>query len=156
MKHIALAAALALGLSACASTSSDYRPYSYDSGYDYNQGRNYDHGDYQHRGVVERVRWVEDRQVRGGAVVGAIVGGLIGSQIGDGRGQTAATVGGAVAGGVIGHNVDKNNRPYRQAIDIRLGGGGFMTVVQDGNPRFYEGQRVRVVGTGNKARVVAD
>lgn len=91
-----------------------------------------------------------------GAVVGAIVGGVVGNQFGSGSGRTAATIGGAALGGVAGNAVQNRNRgQYAEVqVSIRLTDGQRIQVVQsDNGQNFYNGQSVRVIGTGNNARV---
>lgn len=158
MKKIALLLAPIALLAGCATT--DYNSpygstYNYGSGYDYGyRPTNNYHG---HYGTVSNVRYVEDQGIGAGAVVGSIVGGLVGNQIGDGSGRTAATVGGAVVGGVIGHKIDQNRSgSYKQAVDVRLDGGGTVTIIQNNTVRFYNGQRVRILGTGNSVRLVTE
>lgn len=153
-KKLIAGAVTVLALSGCATTDYNHRPYGYDHGYDYQHRPAQQQHD--HYGVVERVRWVEDKRLGGGAVIGAIVGGLIGSQIGDGSGQAVATVAGAAAGGAVGHNIEKDRRGYRQVVDVRLPGGDIISITQDNDRRFYEGQRVRIVGTGSRVRIVTE
>lgn len=146
-----------LMLAGCASTDYAYRdngPYNYGSGYDYahRPSNNY----HDHLGTVVSVRYVEDRHLGAGAVVGSIVGGLIGNQVGSGSGRTAATVGGALAGGAIGHHVQQNRQQLKQVVDVRLDGGETVSLVQGNNIRFVVGQRVRVMGTGSSLRLVTE
>lgn len=90
-----------------------------------------------------------------GAVLGAVIGGVVGNQIGHGTGRDLATVGGAVAGGFAG-NAIQNNTSQRQGVEIgvRLDDGHDVSVIQDASgDTFYPGDRVRLVGYGQNARV---
>ena len=156
-------AAAALALGGCATM--DGRPYYSSSGY----GSSYYGQDYYgygsqatqavYYGRVESVRTVavQDRDgVGAGAVIGALVGGAIGNQIGDGSGRTAATIGGALAGGYIGNRIQDSQPSNRMGVEVvvRLDNGQRIAVIQDGRYRFYEGQRVRVSGSGRDFQVV--
>ena len=106
-------------------------------------------------GVVEAVRYM---QVKGeasglGAVAGGVVGGVLGHQVGSGRGNTVATIAGAGAGAYAGHQVEKNvkKKSYYE-IAVRLDNGKRRTLTQDVQPRFHDGDRVRIV---NGSQLVA-
>lgn len=108
-------------------------------------------------GTITSIRYVKiEGDSTAGTLIGAAAGGLIGNQIGSGSGRTAATVGGALAGGVGGSYAGKEITS-RQGIEIqvRLDGGGSVSVVQQVNPReaFSEGDRVRVLSGGGRDRV---
>lgn len=109
-------------------------------------------------GRVESVRWVTVERERGlgsGAVIGAVVGGVLGNQIGSGSGRDLATVGGAVAGGAIGNKVQNDrNRQNAYEVTVRLDNGQRVSIVQAADYTFSAGQRVRLVGYGDQARVV--
>ena len=108
-----------------------------------------------------RVTSIEAVKLEGGTgagtLVGALAGGLLGSQIGNGNAaHTAGAVGGAVVGGAAGSHIGQamgSKRGLR--ISVKLDGGGSLAVVQEVNPReeFYVGDRVRVLGAGNSAKV---
>jgi outer membrane lipoprotein SlyB len=110
-------------------------------------------------GRVESVRNVDisrDTSQPGmGAVLGAVIGGVVGNQIGSGTGRALATVGGAVAGGFAGNSI-QNHESQKAGLEItvRLDNGQRVAVVQDADVPFYPGDRVRIVGYGNSARVV--
>ncbi len=93
-----------------------------------------------------------------GTMIGALAGGLLGSQLGKGRtAGIAGATGGALAGGAAGSHIGQamGSKPGLR-IGIKLdGGGGTFTVVQEVNPRktFYVGDRVRILGSGNSAKV---
>ena len=109
-------------------------------------------------GTITSIRPVKiEGGTTGGTLIGAGVGGLLGNQIGGGSGRTAATVGGALAGGALGSHAGQNltSRPGLE-IEVRLEGGGRLSVVQEDNPRetFNVGDRVRVItGGGGRTRV---
>lgn len=90
-----------------------------------------------------------------GAVIGAVIGGVVGNQFGHGGGRELATVGGAVAGGFAGNSIQNNaDRRMGLEIGVQLEDGHSVSIVQDANDQFYPGDRVRIVGYGQNARVV--
>lgn len=109
-------------------------------------------------GTVTAIRPVEIRpgQTRVGAIAGAVLGGAAGSQIGS---STAANVAGAtagaVAGGAAGSAIQGSSRTAGVELTVELdSGGGTVAIVQPGNPAEYRvGDRVRVTGTADRARV---
>lgn len=109
-------------------------------------------------GEVVAVRPVEIRpgQTRLGTATGAVLGGLAGGQIGSGTAaNTAGAVAGAVAGGAIGSAVQGSRNTPGLEITVRIERGDTVAIVQPGDPRdFRVGDRVRVVGTSENARVV--
>ena len=128
-------AALALALSACASSGNGYsqpRTVGSSSGY---ANACYDCG------TVESVRTVETtgNASGGGAVLGGIVGGVVGSQVGDGDGKKAATVAGVVGGAVAGNAIEKNMARTGYEVSVRMDDGRRLTVVQ---PTIDSGLRV--------------
>lgn len=94
---------------------------------------------------------------QGGTLVGALAGGFLGSNIGGGRAaNTAGAVGGALVGSAIGsHAQQAASSRNGIEISVRLDGGGSLAIVQEVNPRepFYIGDRVRVLGSGDRTRV---
>jgi len=94
---------------------------------------------------------------QGGALVGALAGGFLGSNIGGGRAaNTAGAVGGALVGSAIGsHAQQAASSRNGIEISVRLDGGGSLAIVQEVSPRepFYIGDRVRVLGSGDRTRV---
>lgn len=80
-----------------------------------------------------------------GAVGGALLGGILGHQVGSGRGQTLATVAGAAGGAYAGNNVDRNMHATTYTdVRVRMARGGYRTFTEQGNPRFHNGEAVRV------------
>jgi outer membrane lipoprotein SlyB len=109
--------------------------------------------------TVESVRPVrlEGTKTPIGAGAGAVTGGVLGSTIG-GRGSTTSTVGavlGAVAGGIGGAAIEEGvTRQTGMEITIRLDNGQYLAVVQaDRGENFQPGERVRLVGSGQTARI---
>jgi outer membrane lipoprotein SlyB len=157
MRRIALLPALLLPLllAACA-TGPGYSGRSASSSIEYGQqdAMNVQNVYY---GRVMAVRPVEIQRQNGpglGAVLGAVIGGVVGNQIGSGSGRTLATVGGAVAGGFAGNGIQNANaRRAALEITVRLDDGHDVAVVQDADVPFYPGDRVRVLGYGQNARV---
>jgi outer membrane lipoprotein SlyB len=94
---------------------------------------------------------------QGGTLVGALAGGFLGSNIGGGRAaNTAGAVGGALVGSAIGsHAQQAASSRNGIEISVRLDGGGSLAIVQEVSPRepFYIGDRVRVLGSGDRTRV---
>lgn len=126
-------------------------------------------GDTYQRGQVGQAQTVETGKVisvrpvkieggtQAGSLLGAVAGGFLGSNIGSGRSaHTAGAVGGALVGSAVGSHAEQamNSRPGIE-ITVKLDRGGSLSVVQQVNPReeFYVGDRVRILGSGNSAKV---
>jgi len=109
-------------------------------------------------GSLVGIRPVEIRpgQTRLGTIAGAVIGGAAGATIGNST--TANIVGGtagAVAGGAVGSALQGSQRTNGVELTVRLDSGASVAVVQPGNPNDYRvGDRVRVIGTADNARVV--
>ena len=108
-------------------------------------------------GRITSIRYVKiEGGTTAGTILGGVAGGVLGNQIGGGAGRTVATVAGAGVGAVAGSHAQQS-MGSRQGIEIevRLDGGGSMSVTQEANPResFSEGDRVRVLYNGGRARV---
>lgn len=140
---------LALGLSACATSS----PYS-DRGYARHGDSSYQNDDrgYAQRcnncGFVERIeRNGRGRTSGGGAVAGAIIGGAVGNQVGSGDGRKAATVAGAIIGGIAGNKVERDRSRRYDSYDILvdMDKGGSRWITQRELRGVREGSRVEVV-----------
>src|SRR5690606_1251940 len=108
-------------------------------------------------GTVTSMRVVDIRpgQTRLGAIAGAVIGGAAGSQVGS---STAANVAGAAAGATVGaaagSAVQGASRTRGIEFTIRLDSGERAAVVQRGSIHDYGiGERVRVTGTSDRARV---
>lgn len=137
-----LVIAIALGLSACASSGG----YGYR---DYDQRGRYSYNTRCHScGVVERIdvaRYGDGRTTGAGAVAGALIGAAVGNQIGSGDGRRAATVAGAVAGGVAGNRIESNrNERDVFAVVVRMDDGRRIVVEQRSLNGVREGARVEV------------
>jgi outer membrane lipoprotein SlyB len=104
---------------------------------------------------IESVTLDGDKKLGIGAVVGAVAGGLLGNQIGGGTGKTVATVAGAVAGGYAGSAVQaKTEKKPGQQVTVRLDNGATVGITQPADPGLKVGDRVRIDGSGEDARVV--
>lgn len=104
---------------------------------------------------IENVMLDADKKLGIGAVVGAVAGGLLGNQIGGGTGKTVATVAGAVAGGYAGSAVQsKTEKKAGQQLTVRLDNGASVGITQPADPGLKVGDRVRIDGSGEDARVV--
>lgn len=142
-----LAVSAVLGLTGCATQAPGSSNYS---SYEVGQEQSIRYG------VIEQVRYVTlDNQTTGvGTGTGAILGGLAGSQIGHGSGSIAGAVVGAVAGGLVGQNIERNNsRAQGVELTIRLDRGRTIAITQPADQRFYNGQRVKLLGNGNRTIV---
>ena len=109
------------------------------------------------QGRITSIRYVKiEGGNTAGMILGGVAGGVLGNQIGGGAGKTLATVGGAGLGAVAGSHAQQS-MGSRQGIEIqvRLDGGGSLSVTQEVNSResFSVGDRVRVLGNGGRARI---
>ena len=105
---------------------------------------------------VENVTIDGDHQLGVGSIIGAIAGGVIGHQFGGGTGRDVATVAGVLAGGAAGSTVQNKyaDRRPAQHIIVQLDNGvavGITQATEQGGVRV--GDRVRIDGSGNDARV---
>jgi outer membrane lipoprotein SlyB len=109
-------------------------------------------------GELISIRSIEIRpgQTRVGTATGAILGGIAGSQLGGGTAaNVAGGVAGAVAGGVIGRNIQGSQVTPGVELTVTLESGETVAIVQPGSGHeFRVGDRVRVVGAAENARVV--
>lgn len=107
-------------------------------------------------GVVTDVRVVqieEDPSMLGPAI-GGVAGGVLGSLIGHGAGRTLATLGGAAVGALAGAGVESQVRKYSaDEITVDTEGGKTVVIVQSQDDYFAAGDRVRIVYSGQNARV---
>ncbi|MEO5714189.1 MAG: glycine zipper 2TM domain-containing protein [Luteolibacter sp.] len=110
------------------------------------------------KGRITSIRYVKiEGGNTAGAIIGGVAGGVLGNQIGGGAGRTLATVGGAGVGAVAGSHAQQSMQ-NRQGIEIEVrldGGAGTLSVTQEVNPNdtFSQGDRVRVLYNGGRARV---
>ncbi|MDE2600473.1 MAG: glycine zipper 2TM domain-containing protein [Rhodocyclaceae bacterium] len=108
-------------------------------------------------GQITRIDTVEvdgDKNLGWGTVIGAVAGGLLGNQIGAGNGRTVATVAGAAAGGFAGTAVEsKTKKQTAQHIFVHLSDGTTVGITQPASD-LRVGEKVRIEGNGNSARVV--
>ncbi len=108
-------------------------------------------------GRITSIRYVRiEGGTTAGTILGGVAGGIVGNQVGSGTGRTLATIGGAGLGAVAGSHAEKS-MGSRQGIEIqvRLDGGGSISVTQEENPRepFAKGERVRVLTNGSRTRI---
>ena len=105
---------------------------------------------------IEPIELQGDHQLGVGAIIGAAAGGLLGNQIGHGTGRDVATVAGVIGGGLLGNRVENRYVDKRagQHVTIRLRNGVTIAVTQPTDPDLRVGDRVRVEGSGQRARVV--
>ncbi len=108
-------------------------------------------------GVIEHVREVklEGTESGIGAAAGGVVGGIAGSTAGRGKGSAVGAVLGAVVGGLAGAaGEEATTRKKGVEITVRLDSGRTIAVVQeDHDEKFVVGERVRILESGNQARV---
>ena len=104
---------------------------------------------------IDAVQIESDAHLGLGAVIGSVAGGVLGHQIGGGSGRDVATVAGVLAGGVAGAQVEKKNeKKPGQHIIVELGNGVAVGITQAADPNLRVGDKVRIDGAGNDARVV--
>lgn len=106
--------------------------------------------------TVESVRKVmlEGSQSGLGAAAGGAVGGISGAQVGHGAGSGVAAVLGGVAGGVAGNALESKATSHDALeITVRLDSGEMRAIVQEADPQFTPGQRVRLLSSGGVTRV---
>ncbi len=108
--------------------------------------------------MVESVRpvVVDGSQSGLGAIAGGIVGGIAGSGVGGHREHLAVGVLGAVAGGALGNAIERAaTREQAVELTLRLNDGRRQVLVQaEGGQQFYPGDRVDIVGSAGRYRVV--
>lgn len=110
------------------------------------------------QGTIIRIDTVSlegDNQLGLGAVLGGAAGGLLGHQIGSGTGQDVATVLGVIGGAVAGNVLQRKYADQRvgQNITVRLDNGVSVVVTQEADNTLAVGDRVRIEGAGQTARV---
>lgn len=102
----------------------------------------------QNCATVVSTRTYEREAERGsgvGGVGGAVVGGLLGNKLGGGNGRTLATVAGAVGGAYAGNKLERNIKTDTYTdVRVRMARGGNRTFTEKGQPRFRNGEQVRV------------
>ena len=124
--HVGIAAALAMGLSACnrnasadaglasgasATTTADAGPkYARVVSVDPVRQTVSHPKQVCHDEVVSHTEAPKDQHQIAGTAIGAVAGGLLGHQVGGGKGRTLATVAGAVAGGYAGKRVQESRQ----------------------------------------------
>lgn len=146
-----LAAALALSLSACATSTqptygSAYPNSSSSPGYQQQPTRCYDCG------RIERIEAVSGARSnsRTGAVLGGVVGAVAGHEVADdesqGR-QNSATAVGAIAGAVAGNAIENSVIRETYNIHVRMDDGRMLVFNRNSIPAgIREGAYVRVEG----------
>jgi outer membrane lipoprotein SlyB len=88
--------------------------------------------------------------------VGQSVGSSVGRTIARGGDPVTAAAGavGAVVGSVAGSSIERRvMRAEGQKIQVAMDDGTVISIVQENDPPFVGGERVRVVKTGSQARV---
>ena len=150
MKNILIPLLLvsATGLAGCASNLSG-------ESYSRSEARTLQQVDY---GTIEQLRpvQIEGTKTPIGAGAGAIAGGVAGSGVGSGKGRSVMAVIGAVAGGLAGAAVEEGvTRTQGVEITVNMNSGKSVAIVQKLSPneRFHVGDRVRVISSGQTARV---
>ncbi|GAO35597.1 signal peptide protein [Sulfuricella sp. T08] len=99
-------------------------------------------------GVITAIRTVEQAGEGSGlgAIAGGVVGGLLGHQVGGGTGKDIATIAGAVGGGYAGHQIEKKVKTTKHyEIAVRMDDGSHRTMVQETEPAFAIGEKVKIV-----------
>lgn len=99
-------------------------------------------------GVVTAIRTIEQAGAGSGlgAIAGGVVGGLLGHQVGEGTGKDIATIAGAVGGGYAGHQIEKKVKTAKHyEIIVRMDDGSHRTMVQETEPAFAIGEKVKII-----------
>lgn len=107
-------------------------------------------------GVLEAVRPVQIEGVQSGvgSIGGAIVGAIAGSEVGGGKGSAIASTIGTIAGGVLGSALEEGaTRKQALELTVRLDSGRIISVVQEADVPFQQGERVRVLSSVDSTRV---
>ena len=90
---------------------------------------------------------------------GARAGSSLGRAVATGQNPAVAIAGaaGSVVGEIAGRAIETLvTRVEGQEVEVRLDDGSTVTVVQENNPPFLGGERVRLIRTGTHVEVVAD
>jgi len=131
--NVAIAAALATGLSACnrnadAGVSSAAAGVGADTGNDARYAkvvsvepvRSTSNNPRQvcHDETVTHTTPPKDEHRIAGTAIGAVAGGLLGNQVGGGKGKTLATVAGAVGGGYAGNRIQANRQKGQTTTSV--------------------------------------
>ncbi|GAB1409780.1 glycine zipper 2TM domain-containing protein [Desulfovibrionales bacterium] len=98
---------------------------------------------------------IEGTQSGVGAVAGGVTGGVLGSMVGGGKGRVLGAVVGAL-GGAAGGAVAEEAITKKDGLEItvELDGGEILSIVQEADVYFYQGERVRVLrASDGSARV---
>lgn len=105
---------------------------------------------------IEAVTIDGDHQLGLGAIIGAVTGGVLGHQIGNGTGRDVATVAGTLVGAYTGSKVQNHYASPRQGqhVLVLLDNGVSVGITQPMNSALAVGDRVRVEGSGEEARVM--
>lgn len=99
-------------------------------------------------GVITAIRTVEQAGEGSGlgAIAGGVAGALLGSQVGKGTGKDVATIAGAVGGGYAGHQIEKKVKTTKHyEITVRMDDGSHRTMVQETEPAFAIGEKVKII-----------
>ena len=99
---------------------------------------------------------VEGSQSGAGAATGGVLGGIAGSSRSSGRESVAIGLVGAVAGALAGNAIERaTTRESAVEVLVQLPSGERRAIVQaKGTENFVPGERVVLVTTGGKTRVV--
>jgi len=110
-------------------------------------------------GRIERIDPVSlegDHHLGVGMVLGAVAGGVLGHQFGGGTGRDVLTVMGTLGGGLFGRHVQNTyaDRRAGQHIIVKVDNGVAVGITQPADPALRVGDRVRIDGSGQDARVI--
>ncbi len=104
---------------------------------------------------VIRINASEANKPGVGAMAGGIAGALAGSTIGQGKGSTLASVIGGLAGGFGGHALEQNATAQDGfEYQVRLSDGSSISITQGAEPALSVGQRVKVIVSKSRSRVI--
>ena len=113
------------------------------------------------RGTIIEARPVTihgtDGKLGAGGVVGGVAGGVLGSLVGSGKGSLLGGTLGALAGGAGGHLAEQQlSKQEGIEYQVQLDNGDLVAVSQGVEPKLSVGQRVLVIKSAKRSRVVPD
>lgn len=114
------------------------------------------------RGTVLSVRPIminasDNSQFGAGAGIGGLSGALLGSQIGGGKARYVTGTLGALGGAAAGHLIQqKATEQEGREYQVQLDRGDIITISQGAEAMIASGQRVLVIQSKSRSRIVPD
>ncbi|WP_025732668.1 glycine zipper 2TM domain-containing protein [Carnimonas nigrificans] len=148
LKIFGVAAMSALSLAGCANNAYNGNTYS---GSEAMSGQSVSYGTITSIRAVQ----IQDDTSGFGGLGGGVLGGFLGNALGGGSGRSILTAAGAVGGAVAGNSIERSaQNTNAMEVQVERDDGKNVVVVQAADNSFSKGQRVRLVGSGSKLRVV--